>query len=318
MIDIDTLEKMSHKDFCNFLHNESPKFKPSDLIVSDLVWKAIVRAIAKGKNVAIVGPARCGKTYLARSAAKCLGRLDRFFTFNIGSTQDARVSLVGNTFFNKDVGTVFKPSDFVKAITTEYSVILLDELTRGSHDSWNLLMPVTDPTQRCFRTEEAGDSSPILLAKGATFISTMNIGMEYTSTLILDKALDARFPVKIEMSPLSESDELNLMEMRFPTSSEKQRNLYGAIAKIASETRRQVRANNSTISTFINTGSTLEMAELVQDGFKLNEISELVIYPQFSDDGGVGSERTFVKQLVQAWNDEGILVNKSLFDKKKV
>jgi hypothetical protein len=47
------------------------------------------------------------------------------------------------------------------------------------------------------------------------------------------------------------------------------------------------------------------MAGLVYDGFGLDEASEVSIYPQFMDDGGVDSERTFVKQLVQKFMNDG-------------
>ena len=47
------------------------------------------------------------------------------------------------------------------------------------------------------------------------------------------------------------------------------------------------------------------MAGLVYDGFGLDEASEVSIYPQFADDGGVDCERTFVKQLVQKYMNDG-------------
>ena len=41
------------------------------------------------------------------------------------------------------------------------------------------------------------------------------------------------------------------------------------------------------------------------DGFDLNEAAEVTVYPQFSDDGGLESERTYVKQLVQKYVSDG-------------
>jgi hypothetical protein len=41
------------------------------------------------------------------------------------------------------------------------------------------------------------------------------------------------------------------------------------------------------------------MAELTVDGFGLVELAEMVIYPDYPDDGGLDSERTMVKQVVQ-------------------
>ena len=41
------------------------------------------------------------------------------------------------------------------------------------------------------------------------------------------------------------------------------------------------------------------------DGFSLEEAAEVSIYPQYDNTGGVDSERTFVKQIVQKFCDDG-------------
>ena len=41
------------------------------------------------------------------------------------------------------------------------------------------------------------------------------------------------------------------------------------------------------------------------DGFSLEESAEVSIYPQYDSTGGVDSERTFVKQIVQKFCDDG-------------
>jgi len=47
------------------------------------------------------------------------------------------------------------------------------------------------------------------------------------------------------------------------------------------------------------------MAGLLFDGFGLDEAAQVSVYPQFSNDGGVDSERTFIKQLVQKYINDG-------------
>jgi hypothetical protein len=51
----------------------------------------------------------------------------------------------------------------------------------------------------------------------------------------------------------------------------------------------------------VSTRASVEMAGLIYDGFSLLESAEISIYPFFSQDGGVDSERTYVKQLVQKY-----------------
>ena len=49
----------------------------------------------------------------------------------------------------------------------------------------------------------------------------------------------------------------------------------------------------------------MEIAGLLYDGFGLDEAAEVTVYPQFSEDGGMESERTYVKQLVQKYVSDG-------------
>ena len=51
----------------------------------------------------------------------------------------------------------------------------------------------------------------------------------------------------------------------------------------------------------ISTRASVEMAGLLYDDFELGEAAEISIYPFFSQDGGVDSERTYIKQLVQKY-----------------
>jgi len=41
------------------------------------------------------------------------------------------------------------------------------------------------------------------------------------------------------------------------------------------------------------------------DGFSLLESADITIYPQYDSSGGVDSERTFVKQIVQKFVSDG-------------
>jgi len=91
------------------------------------------------------------------------------------------------------------------------------------------------------------------------------------------------------------------LKSRFDITDTDKLDMLNAVCDIADHTRKQVKLEDSKITNFLPTRSTVEIAELIVDGFNLLEIAETTIYPNFSDDGGVDSERTYVKQLVQKY-----------------
>lgn len=293
-----TMEEETETDpILNFIHKESPEIKPEELIISELKWKYLVRNAMRGRNIMMTGPAGSGKTQTARYAAEALQK--PFFIFNLGSTQDPRATLIGNTHFNKDTGTYFSESAFVQAIQTENAIILLDELTRAHPEAWNILMSVLDINQRYLRLDEKPDSPIVKVAEGVSFIGTANEGNEYTSTRVLDRAMRDRFLI-IEMDQLDKDQELQLLQLRFPEVPVKK---LSDIAEIADMTRKECKSESAKLSTSISTRLSIEIADLVKDGFTISEAAEVGIYPFFSPDGGVDSERTFIKQIVQKFDD---------------
>ena len=98
---------------------------PANLKMSDLKWKFLVRNILRSKNLLMTGPTGSGKTVAAIRAAALLGR--PFFNISMGSSQDPRATLIGNTHYDPTKGTNFNESTFIKAIQTPNAVILLDE-----------------------------------------------------------------------------------------------------------------------------------------------------------------------------------------------
>ena len=271
--------------------------KPDDFIISDLKWKYLTRCISKGKNLMFVGPAGTGKTQVVFKAAEQLDK--KIFYFNLGSTQDVRSSLIGNTFF-KD-GTYFEESAFITALKTPGSVILLDELSRANPEAWNILMPVLDANIRKIRLDEKEDSPEVSVANGVSFIATANVGFEYTSARMLDKALVDRFSV-IEMDVLNKDEEMKLLSIKHPSLNPI---MNEALCDISDKIKSECKRENAKLSSTLSTRILIEAAEMIIDGFDLGEIAELILYPQYSDDGGGESERIYMRQLVQKYVQKG-------------
>ena len=287
-----------HQEVVDFIQ-QSYGLKPKGLVMNSLKWKYLIRSAVRGKNIMMTGPAGCGKTLAAKSLINGLDRPN--FYFNLGATQDPRATLIGNVHFDKSKGTFFSESLFVKAIQTPNAVILMDELTRAHPDAWNILMTVLDSGQRYLRLDEADGQATIKVAEGVCFVATANIGNEYTATRQLDKALMDRFVV-IEMDTLSDEEEHGLLTYLYPTVDS---DMLNNVAKIAFMTRSESMTENPRISGGVSTRTSVEIAGLLFDGFSLEESADITIYPQYDADGGVDSERTFVKQIVQKFIDDG-------------
>ena len=276
-----------HTEVLNFIHT-SYKLKPSNLVMNELKWKFLIRSAVRGKNIMMTGPSGCGKTMAAKALVKAMDRPD--FYFNLGATQDPRATLIGNTSFNKETGTYFTKSTFVRAIETPDAVILLDELSRAHPDAWNILMTVLDETQRYLK-----------VAEGVTFVATANIGNEYTSTRVMDRALIDRF-TNIEMDVLDKAQEGGLLKALYPTVDE---TLLDNLAEVSHITRIEAAGDEARLSTHVSTRTAVEAASLLHDGFSLEEAAAVTLLPRFDSTGGLESERTYVKQVLQKFLADG-------------
>ena len=290
----EAVEKPMEEEFLKFIHSDANGLKPKMLFMGELKWKYLIRNILRGKNIMMTGPAGCGKTMAAKAAANSIEGYNMEI-FNLGSTQDPRATLIGNTQFDTKKGTVFSPSPFVKAIQTPNTVIVLDEISRAHPEAHNILMTVLDAGQRYLRLDEASDSPVVKVAEGVSFIASANIGNEYTATRQLDRAIVDRFTI-IEMDTLTSDEEKSLLQMMYPSVDV---NLINSVAEITSMTRSEVKKETPQLTNSLSTRTAVEIGSLLYDGFNLAEAAEITIYPLFDDAGGAQSERTYIRQFVQ-------------------
>jgi len=292
------IDAPSEDELVDFILN-SNKIKPKFLKMSNLKWKLLVRTVLRSKNIMMVGPSGEGKTLAVHALKAALGR--PFFYMNMGNTQDAQTALIGKTHFDKSKGTYFEPSYFVKAIQTPNAIILLDELSRQSDDASNIMMPVLDENQRYLRLSEDAKSELIEVAKGVTFVATANIGNEFTTTQVMDRALLDRF-VRIEVDTLNKKDKTSLLKEQNPNVNV---STLKDLADLSEKIRSDYESDAPTVNTLLSTRMCVETASLIADGFSLVEASEASVYPFFDKEGGAQSARTFVKQIVQSYTDHG-------------
>jgi MoxR-like ATPase len=193
----------------------------------------------------------------------------------------------------------------VTALKTPNTIILLDEISRANPEAWNILMPVLDANIRKLRLDEKENSPVIDVADGVSFISTANIGFEYTSARMFDRALVDRFSV-IEMDILDKEQEMKLLNIKYPSLDPK---VNEALCDISFKIRMECERESSKLSSTLSTRTLIEAAEMSIDDFSIDEIAELIFYPQYPEDGGTDSERIYVRQLVQKYIQKGTKEN---------
>ena len=162
-------------------------------------------------------------------------------------------------------------------------------------------MPVLDANIRKIRLDEKENSPEIPVADGVSFIATANVGFEYTSARMLDRALVDRFSV-VEMDVLDKEDEMRLLNMKYPNLNPK---MNEALCDISDKIKNECKREDAKLNSILSTRMLIESAEMIEDGFDLGEIAELILYPQYSDEGGIDSERIYIRQLIQKYIQQG-------------
>ena len=256
-------------------------------IINDLKKDICEELVKMDKNVLITGSTGSGKSSFCLEVAKTLNM--KPFMFNIGSTQDARLSLVGSHEL-KNGETNFVYSSFVKAIQEPNSLIILDELSRGSDDAFNILFPLLD-----FRkTLEVDETNEIVhVAEGVRFIATANIGSEYSATRSLDRALEDRFMT---------------FNLEYITGTE----LYNYASSIQDLTEKQEKSlehlcsvfyfvnklyDDDEISTRISPRIVLNCVGLFEK-FSFTDVFDTIVASYFESEASVSSELNTVKMFL--------------------
>jgi hypothetical protein len=207
--------------------------------------------------------------------------------------------LLGDTKYDKDSGTWFKPSRFVNAIQGN-SFIMLDEVTRDrTGDLANILMPVLDG-QKYLALDESEDSDSVSVHKQAFFYATANIGREYLgASHDLDRAWKDRFTGGIyELEYLPMKKEQELIMIRNPRLDN-----YSAEKIVDFAKRVRDLHSSDELTTAVSTRMCLAVSELVVDGMSLIDALKHTCLPFYPVQAGDDSERVRVIQVIQSMGD---------------
>jgi nitric oxide reductase NorQ protein len=263
--------------------------RPTDFIISESIWRQLLYAVNVEVPTLLLGPAGCGKTELVSLLAKGMNRPLARFSF--GAMSEPRTSLVGSMQFLPDKGTFFQPSRFAEAIQTPRSIVLLDEFNRCSPETANMLLPILDG-QRYLALDES--RATVSVAPGVSFIATANIGLEYTGTNVMDRAIRDRFGTVIELDYPNQDEEISLLLQRNRGVSIHHLKKLCVVANIQ---RRMARSGDFEYA--ISTRMLLNTARQLQFGIPMVQAVEYTITNHMNQEGNELSDRRRFKQLLQ-------------------
>lgn len=250
-----------------------PSVEQSGFYVNSMNWNFLCRNIMRKKNTILIGPTGTGKTELVFEIAKKLGL--ECNTYDMGAMQDPLTDLLG-THRLVNGNSMFDKAKFVEDVQKP-GIVLLDELSRAPQMAMNILFPCLD-SRRELRLDIADSKSCrcVKVHPECVFIATANIGAEYSGTQEIDAALINRFlPLQLDYMPKNVEAAVLKVRTGVPEAVAKK------IADIASEIRDAYK--EETISKSVSTRETLNVAEMVADGFTVEDSFRYIVFNKFMD-----------------------------------
>lgn len=188
----------------------------------------------------------------------------------------------------RDGETVFLPSEFSKAVTEGKCVIVLDEANRIEPWLANSLLPMLDHRRR---TVVHGQE--IVAGPSIVFAHTVNEGVRFAGTHVMDAAYLNRIDAIVEVGQLPINEEVSQLVKR--TGIEQK--IASQIVNINRTLRNTVERNAIDID--VSTRSSLKIANLVKHGMSVNKAFEYVVINAAAQE----DRKAIVDVVNVAWRD---------------
>lgn len=193
-----------------------PAVDPTYHNLHEALWERLNKISEKGAitNILLAGPTGSGKTTFGEQFAAKYNR--PCFILECGSIGEAE-QLIGQweiTPNNEGHGmmTLFRLAGFIEAVQTPDCVVVLNEVNRfQSIKAENALFSLLDHQRQLYINEI---KRVVHVAKGVTFIATINEGAAYTGTDIMDLAFRSRWSRRVRIDWPSQEMEMDILIKR--------------------------------------------------------------------------------------------------------
>lgn len=207
-------------------------------------------------NIMARGDSGYGKTTLFKMLAQQLGY--DFIRINCATIQDT-IQWFG---YNKakDGTTFFEKTRFTELITKGKAVVLLDEANRIEPWLANSLFSILDDDRK---TEV--ENTEIVVGESVVFALSINEGVKFAGTHVMDTAFKNRIPLYIKVGPKQPDIESKIIQARWDAPE----NLSTEIVRHIGELRRI--ANTEGLEVDVSTRTSLNIAFLMRYGMSIKQ-----------------------------------------------
>lgn len=260
-------------------------------------WK--MHQAGKRQFVGLYGPTGTGKTSLVYDLAAALKVGVHQFDAAGASTFYDWVGGTAAVERNGASVTEWHPSALIEAVRIDghYAgrprIVIIDEITRSeSAAATNFCMTLTNSVPSIYIPDAR---ETIIVDPAVMIFFTGNIGSAYNAALPLDAALTNRVKGRIWLSYPERADEIDVLMTKGGATKEIATRLVdGAI-----QTR--LMADRGEISTGVSTRQLIECADYISTtGLSPIAAAEFTFIDDYSQEGGTASERSKVREAVEA------------------
>lgn len=268
--------------------------------------KMIQDYMYSGVNVLLKGGPGTGKTDFPQRLAEELGM--KHLVIDCGTIKTPQ-DWFGTREYVEGEGTTFVQSELVKYLQ-QPSIIILDEINRTTPDCHNSIFRILDGNRKVHILPL---KKTINVHPHCIIMATMNEGRSHTGVYMMDSAITDRFETFILELP-TENQITKLLASRFP---EVEQEFLTSLAKLTHKLNSLYETEDLNVQ--IGLRPAISACVLLERDNKFIDVLNQAFVGRFSNEGGVDSEATIVKQTFSGIIDSNLLssINSELKAKKE-